>query len=119
MSRASSSRAALAWISWPQTAFSSECVTVAVRSGRSPRRLRTARPISGSSAKRRRNGVVVVVGREHEAEPVERLLGLGGLDRDGEGPVRALAHARERRAAGGLERHGEDAVAEVPRRVAS
>ena len=43
---------------------------------------------------------MVVVGREHEAEPVERLGRLGGLEGDGEAPVRPLAHAGERRSAG-------------------
>ena len=42
-------------MSCPQTARRSDCATVAVRSGRYPRRCFVARPSSGSSAKRRRN----------------------------------------------------------------
>ena len=42
-------RARLAWISWPATARSSACATVAVRIGRSPRSRRSVSPSSGSS----------------------------------------------------------------------
>ena len=51
----SSVRAVFESMSWPQTARRSACATVAVRTGRSPRRCFVARPSSGSSAKRRRN----------------------------------------------------------------
>ena len=49
------SRARLERISWPATARSSACATVAVRRGRRPRKRRVASPIIGSSANRRRN----------------------------------------------------------------
>ena len=42
------SRASRAWMSWPQTAFTSACVTVATRSGRSPRTRPSTGPRSGS-----------------------------------------------------------------------
>ena len=49
------SRARLAWISWPATARSSDCATVPVRIGRSPRSACSVSPSSGSPANRRRN----------------------------------------------------------------
>ena len=42
---------------------------------------------------------MVVVGGEHEADPLERLGGLGGIEGDREAAVRALADAGESRAA--------------------
>ncbi len=57
MIRRSIARASLARISWPHSARRSAWATVPRRTGRSPRRRRTVRPISGSRWKRSTNGV--------------------------------------------------------------
>ena len=80
---ARSARARLAVISWPATARSSACATVAVRSGRSPRRCadRPARA-AGRAANRRRNSEWSSSTPSTKRMPLEPRL-AGGLDADG------------------------------------
>ena len=72
----------------------------------------------GSPAKRRSELRVVVVRGEDEAQALERGPRPLPFDLGGEAAVGALAHAGDRRPALGLERHRQDSVTEMARRIA-
>ena len=115
MTARSISRASRAVISCPATARSSACATVAVRSGRSPRRCFVARPSSGSSANRRRNSEWSSSTAEHEPHALEALLARAPGRRRA---VRPLPRPRLLEPAAAGDRRREHAVANDPRRVA-
>ena len=93
-------------------------MTVAVRSGRRPRSRLHGAPDERVVDETAKEGLVVVVDGEHEAELGQRRLGPLTLDPDRERPVRPLMHAGERGAVVGLERHRQDTVPQAARRVA-
>ena len=110
-SRHSIERASREVISWLTIARRSACVTVAVRIGRRPRRWRIGPASSSSSRKRSRNGAVVVVGAEDEAQLLDAGVGLGVQDE------RSVGELARSGALAACEQAGEDAVAEPPRGI--
>ena len=85
-------RARFAWISWPATARRSDCATVAVRIGRSPRSLGIVSRSSGSLREAPQELGVVVVEAECEANVVDAGLALRV---DDHGAVRPLRRGDE------------------------
>ena len=110
-------RASRAEMSWPHRARSSACVTVAVRSGRSPRRRDVGAPDERIGAEPPQELGVVVAAGEHEAKRVEGGFGRRTVETNLQLPARGLPHAREGGLAAGFEGAREQAVAEVPRAV--